>query len=151
MMVKNQSMKHISQEIVKGTEKKLLQKYYFIPKNKQINKITFQGDISFNFIYTSLDPKLENNFNELKNNNNKTPNGFIFAQKLFSLALKELLSSFSSPKDLSCFTNNHPINIFLARDFDELCSIGSDKKINLPHNVNGWVFKTTLIYLQKFF
>lgn len=58
---------------------------------------------------------------------------------------------FSSPKKLSCFSNNYPINIFLAKDFKEFCSISRSTKGDYPSFAQGRVSGTTLIYLQKYF
>jgi hypothetical protein len=71
--------------------------------------------------------------------------------KVFSAGFHRMTSMFSQLKDLHCFIEDHPITIFLAKDFDELCTVGSSEKRDLPSFVTGRTSGTTLVYLQGSF
>jgi hypothetical protein len=144
-------MKGIQHYETKEKEKEGLHKSFHIPLGKSIYKIKADGGIPFNFYYTSLDEEFQKDFEKILNKDYTKPNSFIYAKESFSMALDHLLTMFSSPKDLPCFSGNYSINIFLANDFDELCSIGSSKKLNLPSFAQGRVTGTTLVYMQKLF
>lgn len=144
-------MKEIESHEVKGTEKERLHKRFFVSNETPIHKVTIDGDVVFNFYYTVLDKELWEDLEKILKKDHSRPNSFIYARESFLKALNHLLSKFSSPKNLPCFSKGHSINIFLARDFNEFCSIGSPKKKNLPDFASGRVSGTTLIYIQKRF
>lgn len=145
------NMEKIQHYETKGVEKESLQKSFYIPLEKSIYKIKIEGDISFNFYYTSLDEEFQKDFERVLENDFSKPNSFLYAKESFSMALDYLLTMFSSPKDLPCFSGNYSINVFLANDFDELCSIGNKNKLDLPSFAQGRVTGTTLVYMQKLF
>ena len=134
-----------------GKEKENLHKSFHIPLEKSIYKIKIGGEIPFNFYYTSLTDEFKKDFDKILKKDFTKPNSFLYAKESFSMALDHLLTMFSSPKDLPCFSGNYSINVFLANDFDELCSIGSKDKLNLPSFAQGRVTGTTLVYMQKLF
>lgn len=136
---------------IKGIEKDNLRKRLFTPEHKPIYKIEVKGGTFFNFMYTSLTPDFEKDFDKIRKRNYIDPNAFVYAKESFSLAYDHLLTMFSSPRDLSCFSGGYPIDIFLAEGFDEFCSIGNPKKRNIPSFAKGRVSGTTLVYIQDFF
>ncbi|PJC45567.1 hypothetical protein CO037_00855 [Candidatus Pacearchaeota archaeon CG_4_9_14_0_2_um_filter_30_8] len=136
---------------VEGREKENLHKCYHVSLEKSIYKIKIDGEISFNFYYTSLTEELKKDLDKTLNQDLTKPNSFLYAIESFSRALNHLLSMFSSPKDLSCFSGNYSVNMFLAKDFDEFCSIGRSRKGNYPSFAQGRVSGTTLVYIQRYF
>ncbi|HJX50175.1 MAG TPA: hypothetical protein VJ438_01800 [Candidatus Nanoarchaeia archaeon] len=144
-------MEDIQHYETKDKEKENLHKSFYTPLEKSIYKIKVDGEIPFNFYYTSLTEEFKKDFDKILNKNFTKPNSFLYAKESFSIALEHLLTMFSSPKDLPCFSGNYSINVFLAEDFDELCSIGSKEKLNLPSFAQGRVTGTTLVYVQRLF
>ena len=132
-------MEEIKSYEVEGTEKDNLHKRFFISKEISIHKVNINGNIPFNFYYTSLNKDFRKDLEKILKGNYDKPNSFLYAKESFSKALDHLLSMFSSPKDLFCFSRDYSVNIFLAKDFDEFCSIGSSKKRNLPSYAQGRV------------
>lgn len=136
---------------VNGEEKKALQKTYYISKKESIYKIIINEKIPLEIIYTSLHSTLKKDLNKILKKELTMPNTILIAKKLFSLANTYVINRFASPEELNCFSGKYATKLFLAKDFNELCKIGTPRKINLPHFVMGRVSNTTLVYRQKFF
>ncbi|NCP72193.1 hypothetical protein GW835_02250 [archaeon] len=134
---------------VKDKEKENLCKNFVISKEKSIFKVNIDGEIPFNFYYTSLINEFQKNLDEILKGTYKKANVFIYVKERFLKAKDHLISFFYSPEKIF-YSECYSINIFLAKDFDEFCSIGRTTKMNLPSNAKGRVSSTTLIYLQTF-
>lgn len=144
-------MQKIQHYETKEQEKDDLHESLRIPLEKSTYKIKIAGEIPFNFYYTSLTEELKKDFDKIINQDLAKPNSFRYAKKSFSMALDHLMTMFASPKNLPCFSGNYSIDVFLAKDFDEFCSIGSKEKLNLPSFAQGRVTETTLVYMQSLF
>jgi hypothetical protein len=142
-------MKGIEVYETTGVEKAELHKRLVIPEEAPIHSIKMSGRIPFNFMYTSLTEGLARDADVfLAGETNGKPNAFTYAMEDFTRAFDHMLKSFSAPQDLACFSGEYPISIFLAKDFDEFCTIGRKKKWDLPAFAKIRTSRTDLVYLQ---
>ncbi|MBN1175140.1 hypothetical protein JXA48_00705 [Candidatus Woesearchaeota archaeon] len=127
---------------------KNIKRSLFIPDEKEIKIVNVsENNIPINLVYSSLTPEFEEEFKAF--NNKSRDNAINYIKEELNKALKHLLKCFSNPKKMACFSGKYAINMFLAKDFEEMSTTGVKSRINMPKEAIGYAPGTNLVYLQK--